>query len=175
MLDSGRGALLLDWTTRSGREVGRAGGAEPHGAAVPGRASGGAGRVERRRGGPSVRGVPPERSQLDRQVPGQWPERAGRSFPPTGRLPAPDPRGPRGPDLRAPPGAPGVGTAADRAPAGEAGPGHRPLPVLGLPMPETPRPDRAPAPPQAPGGVPSIREGATHGAVAEGRDGRAGA
>src|SRR5437870_397544 len=56
MLDSGGVRLLLVSASSSEEEVGHAGGAVGHGAAVPSGACGGAGRLEGHRGGSPPRG-----------------------------------------------------------------------------------------------------------------------
>src|SRR6058998_1284430 len=125
-----------------GVEVGRAGGAERHGTAVPSGAGSGAGRMEGGGGRPPVRRVAPERPRLDGPLRARRPVLPGRSVAPPGELPPSDRCRDRGHDLRAPP---------HRAPSGEGRREPGPVPLLDLPVPEAPRPGRAPEEAQAPG------------------------
>src|SRR5919109_4320133 len=101
-----------------GEEVGRAGGAERHGTAVPSGAGGGAGRMEGGGGGPPGGGLPSEPPRLDRPVRTRRPVGPGRPVPSSRQLSPSDRRPGRGDDLRGSTGAPRVGTEADRAPPG---------------------------------------------------------
>src|SRR6266513_5189 len=140
----------------AGEEVGRAGGAQRHGTAVPSGARGGAGRLEGGRGGPPGGGFPPDPPRMDRPLRARRPVLACRPVPPAKQLPTSDGRRGRSGDLRAPQGAPWVGAPPDRAPAGSRRGGAGPVPLVDLPMPAPPRPHRAPPPAQTPRRVPPV-------------------
>jgi hypothetical protein len=154
------------------KEVGRAGGAERHGTAVPGRTRRRSGRVEGGRGRPPRRGLPPERPRMDRALRAWGAVLARRPVAPAEQLPPPDPRRDRGPHLRAAPRTPRVGTEADRTPPQQGRGRARAVALVHLQVPAAPRPHRAQAASKASRGLPALRARAAHAAVADGRDGR---
>src|SRR5439155_21357342 len=100
-----------------------------------------------------------------------------RAWGPRGSVPSadvvspPDLPGTRGGDLRAPSGAPRVGTSAHRARAGSGRGRPGPVQVQHLPVLASPRPRGAPPATQASGRLSPVGAGPAHAAVADGREG----